>query len=339
MGATLTLLDLAGMVALLLWGVHMVQSGIQRAYGPDLRRMLGSALGNRFRAVLAGLGVTAALQSSTATGLMASSFAAGGFVDLVPALGVMLGANIGTTLIVQVLSFDVVRIAPLFVLAGVVMFRRGGSTRSRDLGRVAIGLGLMLLALHLMVEGMAPVEASPAFRRLLAAVEDQPLPNLLLGAAVALAAHSSVAAVLFVASLAGNALIGPQAALAMVLGANLGSALNPLLETGGDARDRARLRVPLGNLLNRAAGCLLGLAVLPEAADWLAALDPAPARLVANAHLGFNLAAAALAFPLVPATARLLPRLLPEPAPDADAQAPRYLDAAALGTPVRRQSP
>jgi phosphate:Na+ symporter len=119
----------------------------------------------------------------------------------------------------------------------------------------------------------------------------------------------------------------------MVLGANLGSALNPLLEAGGDARDRARLRVPLGNLLNRAAGCLLGLAVLPEAADWLTALDPAPARLVANTHLGFNLAAAALAFPLVPATARLLPRLLPEPAPDADAQAPRYLDAAALGTP------
>ena len=119
----------------------------------------------------------------------------------------------------------------------------------------------------------------------------------------------------------------------MVLGANLGSALNPLLEAGGDARDRARLRVPLGNLLNRAAGCLLALAVLPGAAGWLAALDPAPARLVANGHLGFNLAVAALSFPLLPAAARLLRRLLPERAPDASEATPRYLDEAALGTP------
>src|SRR4051794_24347760 len=104
MGATLTLIDLAGAIALLLWGVHMVQSGIQRAFGPSLRRMLARAVGDRFRGFLAGVGVTAILQSSTATGLMAASFAAGGFIDLIPALAVMLGANLGTTLIVQVLS-------------------------------------------------------------------------------------------------------------------------------------------------------------------------------------------------------------------------------------------
>src|SRR6266446_10712779 len=104
MNTTLTLMDLAGAVALLIWGVHMVQTGITRAYGPQLRRMLGYALGNRFKAFLAGLGVTSILQSSTATGLMVTAFAAGGLVDLVPALAVMLGANVGTTLIVQVLS-------------------------------------------------------------------------------------------------------------------------------------------------------------------------------------------------------------------------------------------
>ena len=327
------LMELAGEAALLLWGLHMVQSGVQRAFGSRLRHWLGVALGGQGRAFLAGLGATAALQSSTATALMVGSFAAGGAVALAPALAAMLGANVGTALIVQALSFDAAAVFPPLILAGVTAFRRGGRTRTRDLGRVAIGLGLMLLALHLMVESVAPVEASPALRRLLAAVANEPLPNLLLAAAVAWAAHSSVAAVLFVASLAEGGAIGPQAALAMVLGANLGSALNPLLEAGGDARDRTRLRVPLGNLLNRSAGSLLALAVLPEAAAWLTALDPAPARLVANAHLGFNLAAAALAFPLLPGTARLLPLLLPEPEPDADAQAPRYLDAAALGTP------
>src|SRR5437667_647970 len=144
MNTTLTLIDLAGSIALLLWGVHMVQTGIQRAFGPHLRRFLGRALGGRFRAFLAGLGVTAVLQSSTATGLMAASFAAGGLVDLVPALAVMLGANLGTTLIVQVLSFNVGRLAPLFVLVGLILFRKGRQSRPRDLGRVMIGLGLML---------------------------------------------------------------------------------------------------------------------------------------------------------------------------------------------------
>src|SRR5213079_1148810 len=140
MDTTLTLIDLAGSIALLLWGVHMVQTGIQRAFGPHLRRFLGRALGGRFRAFIAGLGVTAVLQSSTATGLMAASFAAGGLVDLVPALAVMLGANVGTTLIVQLLSFNVSEVSFLLILLGVFMFRRSSVTRTRDLGRVGIGL-------------------------------------------------------------------------------------------------------------------------------------------------------------------------------------------------------
>jgi len=111
MDTTLTLIDLAGSIALLLWGVHMVQSGIQRAFGPRLRRFLGRTLRSRLPAFVSGLGVTAVLQSSTATGLMVASFAAGGLVDLVPALAVMLGANVGTTLIVQLLQHQPYRAA------------------------------------------------------------------------------------------------------------------------------------------------------------------------------------------------------------------------------------
>src|SRR6266550_4447242 len=158
MNTTLTLIDLAGSIALLLWGVHMVQSGVQRAFGPHLRRFLGRTLQGRCSAFLAGLGITAVLQSSTATGLMAASFAAGGLVDLVPALAVMLGANVGTTLIVQLLSFDVSRVSFVFVLIGVLMFRRSGVTRTRDLGRVGIGLGLMLIALQHLLAMITPYE-------------------------------------------------------------------------------------------------------------------------------------------------------------------------------------
>src|SRR5258707_2406436 len=135
---SMILLDLTGGVALLLWGLHMVHSGIVRAFGSDLRRLLGIALRNRFLAFLAGIFVTALLQSSTATGLMTASLAGGGAVDLVPALAIMLGANVGTTLIVQLLSFNVSAFAPALFVIGLVAFKRGGRTRTRDLGRVAI---------------------------------------------------------------------------------------------------------------------------------------------------------------------------------------------------------
>ena len=326
------LLDLAGEAALLLWGLHMVQSGVQKAFGSRLRHALGIALGGQLRAFAAGLGVTAVLQSSTATALMVGSFAASGAVALAPALAAMLGANVGTALIVQLLSFDVAAVFPALVLAGVLAFRRGRRARTRDLGRVSIGLGLMLLALHLMVASMAPVETSPTLRALLAALADQPLPNLLLAAAIAWAAHSSVAGVLFVASLAGSGVATPGAAFAMVLGANLGSALNPLLEAGGDRRGRGAAAGAAGQLDQPRAGAALGLALLPQAVGWLQALDAAPARFVANAHLGFNLVTGLLALPLLPGLARLLLRLLPDRTAT-DPGAPRYLDAAALRTP------
>src|SRR5690242_7710688 len=222
-----------GGVALLLWGLHMVRSGIMRAFGPGLRRFLGTALRNRALALLAGIGVTALLQSSTATGLLMTSFAARGLVELVPALAVMLGANIGTTLIVQLLSFDISPVAPILFLIGLLAFKLGGRTMVRDLGRVAIGLGLMLLSLHILLDTLAPAENAPTVRVLLAAATALPLLNVLFGAVLGWAAHSSVTVVLLVMSLAFSNFVPPASALALVLGANLGSAINPLIEGGG----------------------------------------------------------------------------------------------------------
>jgi phosphate:Na+ symporter len=190
-----------GGVALLLWGLHMVRSGIMRAFGSELRRLLNTALRNRVLALLAGISVTAILQSSTATGLLMTSFAARGLVDLVPALAVMLGANIGTTLIVQV-SFDVSGVAPVLFLVGLAAFNLGGRTMARDLGRVAIGLGLMLLSLHILLDTLAPAENAPSVRALLAAITGEPVLCVVLAAALAWAAHSSTAVVLLVMSLA-----------------------------------------------------------------------------------------------------------------------------------------
>jgi phosphate:Na+ symporter len=147
-----------------------VQTGVQRAFGSKLRSILGHALRNRLRAFLAGVGITALPQSSTATGLMTAGFAAEGLVGLVPALAVMLGANVGTTLIVQILSFDIVLISPAIILLGMVMFRRDSGTPAHDLGRVFIGLGLMLLALHQLLGLITGYEDSPVLSLVLGAI-------------------------------------------------------------------------------------------------------------------------------------------------------------------------
>jgi phosphate:Na+ symporter len=333
MDTTLTLINLAGSIALLLWGVHMVQSGIQRAFGPHLRRFLGRTLRGRVPAFLAGLGVTAVLQSSTATGLMVASFAAGGLVDLVPALAVMLGVNVGTTLIVQLLSFDIGHVAPLFVLIGVILFRRSFASRTRDLGRAAIGLGLMLLALQQLLGLLVPYEDVPSLRLLMGAIVTQPVIAVIIAAAATWAAHSSVATVLLTMSLAAQGVVPPHAAFALVLGANLGTAINPLLE-GAAGSDPSARRVPAGNLLNRLAGVALGLALLNWIGPWLVTLEPDGGRLVADFHTAFNLVMAALFLPLLRPFARLLVWLLPARVVPADPSKPIYLDDAARESPA-----
>jgi len=264
-------------VALLLWGLHMVHSGILRAFGPDLRRLLSDALGNRFAAFAAGLGLTALLQSSTATALMTASFTTEGIVALIPALAIMLGANVGTTLIVQLLSFNIAAAAPVLFVIGLVAFRAGERSRLKDIGRVGIGLGLMLLALHILLDTLAPAEQAPVVRTLLGAITGDPILCVVIAAALTWAAHSSVATVLLFMSLAYSNFITPAAALALVLGANLGSAINPLFE-GARRDDPKSYRLPVGNLVNRIIGVALVLPFLNPIAERLIVLEPDMSR-------------------------------------------------------------
>jgi phosphate:Na+ symporter len=327
------LVALAGHIALLLWGTRMVQTGIQRAFGPDLRSFLGRALSNRVKAFFAGMGVTAILQSSTATGLMASGFAAGGLVDLVPALAVMLGANVGTTLIVQVLSFDVSAISPALILLGVLMFRRASNPQVHDLGRVMIGLGFMLLALHQLLDLMTQYEGSRALAYVLDAISTTPVLSMLLAAVLTWAAHSSVAVVLLIMSLATKGLIDPYQAFALVLGANLGTAINPVIE-GQSGADLSAKRLPIGNLITRIVGVSAMLLLLAPITRLSAMIDDDSARAVANFHTAFNLVLAILFMPFLKPYADLLTRLLPRKIDGADPARPRYLDPAARETPV-----
>ncbi len=335
MSATRLLIELVGQVVLLLWGARMVQTGIIRAFGADLRRLLGLGLRNRFAALAAGIGVTALLQSSTATALMMTSFAAGGLVALVPGLAVMLGANIGTALIVKLLTFDVSWASALLLTIGYVAFKRGGregakNARVQNIGRVGMGLGLMLLALRLLVEAMLPAEAAPLLRDLLAALTGEPVLDVLIAALLTFAAHSSVAVMLMIVPLATAGVVTPVAGFALVLGANLGSAIPPVLAAGGDAVAR---RLPLGNLAFRAAGCIAALPALPWLAELAERVTAFPGAQVVDFHIAFNVALGLAFIGILDPAAALLARLLP-PAPAADDPGrPLYLAEAALETP------
>jgi phosphate:Na+ symporter len=330
MDFTLAVLGLFGAIALFLWGTHMAQTGVQRALGPRLRRILGLTLSNRVKAFFAGIGLTLLLQSSTATCLMAASFTAIGMVDLLPAMAVMLGANVGTALIVQVLAFDIAIVSPVLILAGFLMFRRSQNSLVHDLGRALIGLGLMLLALHQMLGILGGVEDAPEFRAAIGIVAAVPALGFILAAIAAWGVHSSVAIVLLIISLASRGALPLDAAFIAVLGANLGTAINPLLEA--DATTPEAKRLPLGNLANRVVGIAVALLLIGPLATWLSSLL-SPAHAVAAFHLGFNLVLALVVLPLLKPAQLLLRRVLPA-RPAANPAAPLYLDRSARETPL-----
>ena len=309
----------------------MLQTGVLRAFGPGLRRFLGVALADRPRALLAGCVVTAALQSSTATGLMISRFVADGSVRPVPALAALLGAGIGTALVVQVLSFDLTHLAWGLVLAGAVLFRWSGAARRRDLGRAAVGLGLMLLALHGLIAAAAPFVGAAGIQPGSVLAGARPVLVMVAAGALAWGLHSSVAVVLLAMPLAAHGTLGLDAAAAAVLGANLGTALNPVLE---GAHDPAARRLSLANLLMRTCVCLPTFAFLDQVVHALLLLDPSPARLVANFHAAFNVLLAAAFVPVLPLVARGLERMLPDKPPPLDPGQPVHLRAAELDVPA-----
>ena len=311
MAAQHYLLDLLAGVALLLWATRLVKTGIMRAFGERLRRLIGAATHNRFSACLAGTGVATVLQSSTGSTLLVMSFVERGFITLGMSLAVLLGSNIGTTLVVQAMSFDIKALMPILILFGVCAFMLWRNSIVQNLGRVSIGLGLMILSLGMVVSVAEPLRQSHVVLLVFQSLQGQPLLALIIGAALAWIVHSSVAIVLLIMSLAGAGVIGIPLALALTLGANLGSGLAPLgLSLTGPIEVRRAL---VGNLGTRVIGAGLVLPAIALVGPWLAAIEADPARQVANFHVIFNLGLAVLFLPVVETTARLLLRLVPEP--------------------------
>jgi phosphate:Na+ symporter len=325
------LLNLLAAIALLVWGTHLVRTGILRVLGANLRRVLAHSVGNRFTAAISGVGVTALVQSSTATALITSAFVGQGLIALPTALAVMLGADIGTSLMAVLFSFDLSWLSPLFIFVGVVLFIARQSSTVGRVGRVLIGLGLMLLALRLVTDSTEVLTQSPAVKALLATLTSDLLLEITVGAVLAVVAYSSLAIVLLTATLAASQIVPLDVALGLVLGANLGSGLLAVLTT---LRSTIEVRqVPLGNFVFKLLGVL---AAAPLVGLWIKLVRPyigEPTLIVVLFHLAFNLVVCVAFIGVTQVIARWVERLLPRDTSNSALERPRHLDPSALATP------
>lgn len=305
---------------------------MQRAFGARFRTFLSSALRRKWQAFIAGTVVTAVLQSSTATALMMTGFVGAGWVSLASSLAVMLGAYVGTTLIVQALAFPVTALVPVLALAGIILLRRVDGIGSR-LSAAFLGLALIVLSLHQLMQAVVPETQGPLMRIVWTQLSEQPVMALIVGALLAWAAHSSVAIVLLVMSVGAQQMIPLSAAITLVLGANLGTALNPLFEGAARTDPEAR-RLPLGNLILRVLGVLLAVVLLAPITVAVGRLPFDTSHRIAMFHTGFNVAVALLCLPWLTPYGRWLERWLPGRALSSDAAAPLYLSRNVQETPV-----
>ena len=326
------LLNLLASVALLVWGTHIVRSGILRVFGADLRRVLSRSISNRFTAFLAGLGVTGVVQSSSATALIASSFVSQNMIPLAAALAIMLGADVGTSLLAQLFSLNLSWLSPLLIVFGVASFLSRRETRVGQIGRICIGLGLMILALQLIVAATRPITEAQGVRVVFATLSGDPLLDMLIGAAFAVVSWSSLAVVLLVATLAASHVVSIPVALCLVLGANLGSGLLAVLVTA--KTPGAGRRVAFGNFIFKLVGCAIFAILLPWLPEWLLRLDPDTRRQVLHFHVAFNLTLAVLFIFLTDAMARVLNKWVDAAEDRLPQTEPRFLDATALATPA-----
>jgi len=302
------LLQIAGAVALLVWGTYMVKTGILRTFGESLRVCLAKYLKNRFLGFLAGFSLAAVLQSSTASALLVAGLQAGGLVTTAIALAAVLGADVGSAFMVRVLTLDLSSAVPVLILAGTFLFLRRTNERSGQFGRILLGLAFILMALRMIMEGTLPLRESEALTAAAQWFEASAPLSILLGILLALLFFSSLAVVATTAAFYAAGILSMEAGLWVVLGANLGSALLAILTTSGSSRTARK--APLGNGLFRTVGFVLGAVTLWLAPSVKTYFSAYPDGIVLF-HLAYNAVVCIFGLLFVGPAAKLIDALFP----------------------------
>lgn len=327
----LTLLNLLSAVALLVWGTHIVRTGVMRVFGSRLRTVLSRSVEKKPFAFCAGIGVTALVQSSNATTMLVTSFVAQDLVALTPALVIVLGADVGTALMARILTFDLSWLSPLLIFIGVCFFLGKKQTRAGQMGRVSIGLGLILLALQLIVQAATPITQASGVKVIFASLTGDIMLDALIGAVFAIISYSSLAAVLLTATLNATGVISFDVALCLVIGANLGSGLLAMINNS--TANAAARRVALGSLLFKLIGSLIILPFIHLLAGYLRELPLPESELVIYFHVFYNLIRCLALVPLAEPMANFCRRIISDDAEDTTRMKPKHLDTSAIDTP------
>jgi len=327
------LVHIVGGVCLLLWGVGMVSNGLNKAFGTLLRRVISNSTSNRFRAFFVGAGVAAVLQSSTATSLIVSSFAARHVITMSAAIAVMLGADVGTTLAAQLMSLNLSWLFPALIAIGYAVAKTWDESHYKHIGRALIGVGLALLALKTITLAAEPLKHSEVLHAMVGPLKGQPILAVLISAVFTWLAHSSLGMVLLYMSFVASGTVPVELGMYMVLGANIGGALAPVVMTLRDMP--AGRRVPLGNLVIRGAGVLMVMPFMENIImPFVEMVHPDPARMLVNFHTAFNLGLALVFLPFIGSLVRVSEAVLPDRPREEDETLPRYLDPTAIVAPT-----
>jgi phosphate:Na+ symporter len=328
----MVLLALFGGMSLLLYGIQLTGDSLQRVAGGRLRGLLTGLARNRLLAVFSGAIVTGIIQSSSATTVMLIGFVSAGLMTFRQTLGIILGADIGTTFTVQLLAFRITDYSLLMVGIGFTVIFLSRRRSAKDTGQAILGFGLIFLGLKLILDGVAPLKANPLAVQLLAAVADNDVLAVLAAAFFTALVHSSAATIGLALALATQGLIDLHGAVGFVLGANIGTCATALMAAVGSTPEAKRVAVA------HIAFKLLGAAIVFPFIEPFTrlvettALDPA--RQIANAHTLFNFGISFAFLPFTPAAARFIERLVPDEPSAENPFRTRYLDERALDQPA-----
>jgi len=326
------LFALFGGMCLLLHGMRLAGEGLQLAAGARLRQVLSTLTKSRLRGMVVGTFVTAIIQSSTATTVMLVSLVNSGLMNLMQAMAVILGADIGTTLTVQLLAFNVFDYALVLVGLGFLLRALPRRRLAQYFGQAVMGFGFIFFAIKLMADAMVPLRANPIFIALIADLGDRPFLGILIAALFSAVVHSSAATIALALTLALQGGMTLPAALPIILGANIGTCATAVASSIGTSAEAKR--VALAHTLFKGLGVLLFLPFLEPFAGLVALTAAEAPRQIANAHTLFNVILAFFFLPFMSLGARLMRALVPD-APEAEGTfRPRYLDEKMLETPA-----
>ncbi len=329
--ASTVVLSLFGGVCLILYGMRLAGDGLQKAAGTRLRQILLSVTDNRLKAMGVGALITAILQSSSATTVMLVGFVGSGLMRFTETMGMILGADVGTTFTVQIIAFKVYNYAIFFIGIGTLMILQRRRAALRDIGQAILGFAFVFLALKILIETISPVSSNPLLKEIIMGISDDTVMMIILSALFTALLHSSAATIGLTLTMVLNGLIDVRTSIPIILGANIGTCISAITSSIGGGVDARR--VALAHTLFKIIGVILFLPFITPFADLVSMTATDVGRQVANAHTLFNIFIALIFLPFIKPFSSLIEYLIPERPEEEERFSPKYLDEQVLSSP------